>query len=139
LVKGYHTLIRLHQYRVDEKRRALGELLGQVADLENQSTELENQILVEQDVARAAPDNVGMFYGEYAAAAVQKRTNLAHAIDEVEGHITVAQDEMRTEYKELKVYEISQETVDTAEQKEQDREEQAFLDELGQEAHRRKK
>ncbi len=101
--KGYQTLIRLHQYHVDEKRRALGNLLGQVANLENQSSELENQILVEQDVARSAPENVGMFYGDYAAAAVQKLSDLTQAITKVESHITVAQDEMRTEYKDLKV------------------------------------
>ena len=136
--KGYQTLIRLHQYHVDEKRRALGNLLGQVANLENQSSELENQILVEQDVARSAPENVGMFYGDYAAAVVQKLSDLTQAITKVESHITVAQDEMRTEYKDLKVYEISQETIDTAEKKERDRQETAFLDELGQEAYRRK-
>ena len=79
-----------------------------------------------------------MFYGDYAAAAVQKLSDLTQAITKVESHITVAQDEMRTEYKDLKVYEISQETIDTAEKKERDRQETAFLDELGQEAYRRK-
>lgn len=138
MAKGFQTLIRLHQFRVDEKRRALGELLGHVADLENQSTELESQILAEQDIARNAADNVGMYYGEYAAAAVQKRTNIAQAISSVEEHITVAQDEMRTEFKELKVYEISQDTLDSAETLKNNREEQAFLDEIGQESHRRK-
>ena len=57
--KDLNTLIRFHQYRVDEKRRALGELLGEVADLEQQSVHLEREIVTEQEVANSAPDRLG--------------------------------------------------------------------------------
>ena len=40
MAKDFHALIRLYQYRVDEKRRALGVLLGNVARLENERDRL---------------------------------------------------------------------------------------------------
>lgn len=137
--KDLHTLIRLHQYRVDEKRRSLGELLGEVANLEQQSDQLEKQMIIEQEVANSAPDTVGMFYGEYATSAVNKRGVLAEEIGGVEQRIAVAQEEMRAEFKDMKVYEISQAKRDEIATLDANRQEQAILDELGQEAHRRRR
>jgi flagellar protein FliJ len=139
MAKELHTLIRLHQYRVDDKRRSLGELLGEVADLEQKGENLEREIVSEQSIANSAPESFGMFYGEYATAAVQKREDISHEISGVEEKIAVAQEEMRVEFKDLKVFEITQEARDEADALESTREEQAILDELGQEAHRRRR
>ncbi len=139
MARDLHTLIRLHQYRVDDKRRSLGELLGEVANLEKQGENLEKEIVSEQSIANSAPESIGMFYGEYAAAAVQKRENISLEIAGVEEKIVVAQEEMRVEFKDLKVFEITQEARDEADALEASREEQAILDELGQEAHRRRR
>ena len=139
MVKDLHTLIRLHQYRVDDKRRSLGELLGEVANLEQQGEHLEREIVVEQEIASSAPDSVGMFYGEYATAAVNKREEISLQISSFEEKIAVAQEEMRLEFKDMKVFEITQESRDETAAKEAAKEEQAILDELGQEAHRRRK
>jgi flagellar protein FliJ len=139
MVKDLHTLIRLHQYRVDDKRRSLGELLGEVTNLEQQGEHLEREIVTEQEIANSAPDSVGMFYGEYATAAVNKREEILLQITGFEEKIAVAQEEMRIEFKDMKVFEITQESRDETAAKEAAKEEQAILDELGQEAHRRRK
>ncbi len=136
--KDLHTLIRLHQYRVDAKRRSLGELLGEVAALEQQSEQLEQQIVFEQEIANSAPDTVGMFYGDYATAAVNKRGSISQQIGGVEERIAVAQEEMRAEFNDMKVYEISQDKRDKIASLEATRQEQAVLDELGQESYRRR-
>jgi hypothetical protein len=133
-----YTLIRLYKYRVDEKRRALRELLGEVASLEKESEVLENQIISEQTVAKSASDNIGMFYGEYAKVAVDKRKKIKEEIIIFEDRISLAQEEMRLEYKEMKVFDITQNSRDEFEAKELLKEEQGILDELSQEVHRRK-
>jgi flagellar FliJ protein len=138
MAKGLHRLIRLHQYRVDEKRRSLGKLLGEAALLEEKSKNLEHEIIAEQEIANLAPDSVGMFYGHYATAAVKKREQIALEIDGFAKSIAVAQEEMREEYKDMKVFVITQESHDRTVALETIKEEQAILDELGQEAYRRR-
>lgn len=138
MAKGFQTLIRLHQWRVDEKRRALGQLLSEAVQLEGQATTLENEIQSEKQTALADPVGAGAYYGAYAAAAIDKRHNIAAAREELEGEIAVAQDEMRKEYRDLKSYELSQEARDNREEAERMTAEQAVLDELGLELFRRR-
>ena len=76
--KDFSTLIRMHKYRVDEKRRSLGKLLGAVATLKKKSENLEDEIISEQKTASAAPDNIGMFYGAYAKEVVNKRYKMGY-------------------------------------------------------------
>jgi flagellar FliJ protein len=135
--KNLNTLIRLHKYRVDEKRRSLGELLGEVATLETRSKNLEHEIITEQQTASAAPDSVGMFYGAYAKEVVNKRNEILTQISDFEAQITATQEEMRSEYQDLKIFEISQERRDQITALETTKMEQATLDELGLETHRR--
>jgi flagellar FliJ protein len=137
--KNLNTLIRLHKYRVDEKRRSLGELLGEVASLETRSKNLEHEIIAEQKTASAAPDSVGMFYGAYAKEVVNKRNEILTQISDFEAQITATQEEMRSEYQDLKIFEISQERRDQITALETTKMEQATLDELGLETHRRRR
>jgi len=137
--KALHSLIRLHQHRVDEKRRELGGMIAVVTDLERQASTLEAQILDEQDIAKSSPDLAGVLYGNYAAHSILRREQFAAAITEMEEKLAVAQDEMREEYRDLKGYELTQEARDKTEALEQARTEQAILDEIGLNAHRRRK
>lgn len=136
--KNLSALIRLHQHRVDEKRRALGELLNDIAHLEQKREYLNKQILSEQMVANSASDTVGMFYGAFAKAAVSKRNDILQEISDVEQKIVDAQEEMRIQYNDLKIFEITQETRDKISAMETAKTDQLILDELGQEAYRRR-
>jgi flagellar FliJ protein len=133
-----HTLIRLYKYKVDEKRRTLSELFGEIASLEKKDNHLASEIISEQEATKSAPDNVGMFYGEYAEEAFSKREKIKEQIISLEEKIALAQEAMRIEFKEMKVFETTQTSRDQAEALELVKEAQKILDELSQEVHRRK-
>ena len=139
MTKDLNAVIRLHKYIVDEKRRELGALLGQVRALEDQAENLELEIVIEQRAADEAPEEAGFLYGPYAASAVGRRQHLKEATAEIEEKIAIAQEDMRAEFKELKVFEITKEARDDIAEKELAREEQNVLDELGLDRHRRQK
>ena len=138
MVKDLSTLIRLHKYRVDEKRRSLGELLGAVATLQKKSEILEDEIILEQQTASAAPESIGMFYGAYAKEVVNKRNEILEEISNFEKKIAEKQEEMSIEYKDLKIFEITQEAREKIAASEVTKTEQMILDELGQESFRRR-
>ena len=139
MAKSLHTLIRLHQHRVDEKRRELGGMLAVVSDLERQAAALEDKIIKEQSIAKSSPDLAGILYGNFAAHSILRREQFAAAIREMEEKLVVAQGEIREEYRGLKGFELTQEARDLADSLEQSRSEQAVLDEIGITAHLQKK
>jgi flagellar export protein FliJ len=138
MARGLQGIMRFRRYQIDQARRELGKLLNEVAILERGASDLEVQIVAEQRAANEHPAEAGFIYGQYAQRAITQRARFAHAIQVMEGRITEAQDELRTEYKELKVVEIAQEHRDAAEAAEADRAAQNVLDEIGIELHRRR-
>ena len=138
MAKSLHTLIRLHQYRVDEKRRELGGMLAIVSDLERQADALEDKMIKEQDIAKSSPDLAGILYGNFAAHSILRREQFAAAILEMEEKLVIAQGEIREEYRDLKGFELTQEARDLADSVEQSRSELAVLDEIAINAHRQK-
>ena len=136
MAKGLNTLIRLHQFRVDEKRREIGGMIAVIDDLERQARELEYQLLEEQSIAGASPDEAGILFGNYAAHYILKKEQFSVAIREMEEKLETAQEELREEYKDLKGVELTQEARDNREALEEARAEQAVLHEIGQNLHR---
>ena len=55
---GLHTLIRLHKWRLDEKRRALSELQALADKLAQDTARLEREITAEQEIARTSPEGL---------------------------------------------------------------------------------
>lgn len=138
MARGLQGITRVRRYQVDQARRDLGKLLGEVAVLEKGAADLEAQIVTEQRAAADHPAEAGFIYGQYAQRAITQRARFAHAIQETERRIAEAQEGLRTQFRELKVVEIAQENRDTAEEMEAARAEQAVLDEIGIELHRRR-
>jgi flagellar export protein FliJ len=136
MARGLQGVIRFRRHQVDEARRALGVLLGHAAELERRVLALEQEILDEQQVAAAKPEEAGFIYGPYALRAIQRRAQLARARQEVEQRIARAQDGVRQEFRDLKVFEIAQDHRDAAEEKESQVAEQAVLDEVGLQLYR---
>jgi flagellar export protein FliJ len=130
MAKGLHTLIRIHEWDVDEKRRFLARLLNHINALERQGRNLETEIKREQGVA-AASQEVIFAYGAYAEAAICRRENIADNIVRAEIEIVAAQDVLTEAYRELKTYEIAQENRQHEEKLEFGRKEQAELNEIG--------
>ncbi len=135
MAKDLHTLIRLNKWQVDEKRRALGELLQQLYVLENALKALGEELKREQQAAAQSPDEAGFLYGYYADAVIQRREILEEAIRQQEVKVEEAQEELREAMGELKKYELVQEERDREAAKEEERKEQAVLDEIGLRKH----
>jgi len=131
LAKNIHSLIRLHDWEVDEKRRALGDLLRTVTALEERAQKLEDDMVAEQKAAAESPAEAGMYYGNYAEVVIVRREEFAKAIAEVEEQILEARDVLAEAYRELKKYEVVQENRDAAERAEIARRDQIMLDDLG--------
>ena len=68
-----------------------------------------------------------------------RREYYADTISDVEKKISEAQEEVRQEFKDLKVFEITQDSRDEIENLEERRRDSAFLDEIGQQRHQRRK
>ena len=100
MAKDLKAIVRLHKYIVDEKRRDLGALLGEVLDLEHRAKNLEVEIVSEQNAAQQSPEEAGYLYGPYAAEAIARRQQIMDATVEFEEKIAVAQEEMRENLEE---------------------------------------
>jgi len=138
VAKHLKNLIRLNDWQVEEKQRALGDLLNAVAALEAKRRQLEEELVRERKAAAEAPSEIGIYYGNFAKAALVRRRALEQAIAEGEAEVAAARDRLREAYRELKKYEVAQAQRDAREAAERDHREQLFLDEIGIQAFVRK-
>ncbi|MDP6805614.1 MAG: hypothetical protein QF902_09835 [Rhodospirillales bacterium] len=133
------TLIRLHEWTVDEKRRALGVLLAEFGALEDAARDLETELVAEQRAAAVEPELAGFGYGMYAVGVIYRRGRLADSTAEAEAMIEAAREELHDAYEELKKYEITDATRKRRDADEADRLERIELDEIGLQGFRRKR
>ncbi|MEO5374172.1 MAG: flagellar export protein FliJ [Alphaproteobacteria bacterium] len=136
--KDLKSLIRFSKWGVDEKRRALGEMLRREAEVVEAQDQLEAELRHEQQVAAADMEGIGMVYSAYAHRYMARREDLAQTLANVQGLIAKAQDELAEAYRELKTYEISQANREKRQREEEGRRDQAVLDEIGLNLHRRR-
>jgi len=135
-VKGLPNLIRLHRWRLDEKRRNLAELERLAAGLREQGRRIEDELKAEQKAAGASPE-AGYAYGSYANAVIARRAKLAASLAEAKVKIAQAAADVTESFQELKRLEIAQSHREQAARQRADKAEQAMLDELGASSHRR--
>ena len=126
---GLHTLIRLHKWRLDEKRRALAELQALADKLAQDTARLEREITAEQEIARTSPE-AAFGYGNFAKQAIERRRRLAQSVAQVEQQIAEATEEMAEAFQELKRYELAQEGRDRRDEAKRKVRENAALDEI---------
>lgn len=108
-MKSRESIIRLHRFKVDEARRKLQALEGMKAELEKKGSELEVTVAAEQ--RRAIEDEIGRYaYPGFARAINSRRDNLNKSLELVEGQIAAAQEELNAAYRELKKFELAEET-----------------------------
>jgi len=135
-MRSRDSLIRLHRFQVDEKRRQVAEIETMIADFRQKEAELEQQILVEQE--RAGVSDVSHYaYPTFAKAARDRRENLLKSIDGLTGQLDEAKEELSAAFAELKKYELLEEKETMRAKAEQSAREQSELDEVGLSMHRR--
>lgn len=135
-MKGLPNLIRLHRWRLDEKRKNLAELERLAEELRDQGRRIEEEMRAEQAAAGASTE-AGFAYAAYARAVIARRAKLAASLADAKAKIAAAAVEVTESFQELKRLELAQEHRITAERQRTARLDQAVLDELGIALHRR--
>ena len=129
-MKSRETLIRLKKFQVDEKRRRVAQIEGMIAEFQRMSSELDREILSEQD--RAGINDPSHFaYPTYAKAAIQRRENLTRSADELKIQLEDAKSALAEAFEELKKVELLDERDQARERAEENAREQADLDSIG--------
>ena len=136
-MKGLPTLIRLHQWRLDQKRRELAELERLLAGLIAQLDKLEAEVKAEQAFA-ANSETMGFAYASFAAAAIERRKKLEQSMVEANVRIVEKHAEVTAAFHEVKRYEIAHREALRRAAHELARIERAELDEIALNSHRLK-
>ena len=139
MAANFDTLVRLHEWRVDEARRKLGDILRLIGEFEDRAAALEIELKEEQRVAAGAPEQAGFLYGAYATGVIERREGLAADIARTEEDAAVVQEEVREAYRELKKYEITRDNRQRREAEEMARLDQTELDEVALQTFRQKR
>lgn len=136
--KSLSGMIRLHKWQLDEQRRNLVELEKMRDDLLKKFTDLEEELAQEQDrVANSAMINIS--YAAYATVVMERRENLEKSLAEIKVSVEDMKDQVAESFKELKKYEVVEQREFDRQQAEFNRRQQADLDELSINLHRRKR
>ena len=136
--KDLHSLIRLRKWDVDEKQRALGQLLRREETILDNLAALEAEKRREAEFVGKADPVKGLTFAAYLQRCDQRKDVMNSLLAELQRSIEEARDELGESYRRLKTFEVTQEKRDLEEAKEEDRREQIELDEIGLTLHRRK-
>ncbi|MAB15032.1 flagellar export protein FliJ [Parvibaculum sp.] len=135
-MRNRESLIRLHKFQVDERRRKVAEIELLLTEFRNKERELEAQVLAEQEKAGIS-DEAHFAYPMFAKSVQKRRTNILQSIADLEVQLGAAQEELAAAFRELKKYELMEESRKRKMQKQTQRLEQAALDEIALQIHRR--
>lgn len=132
-------LIKLRRHGIDERQKALAQLLRQAETLEAKKQELRDTLEREKDIAENADTkDYAAFFGAYAEGVQKQIEKIDGELKKLEVRIQIAQDDIRNAFAELKKVEIVQKQREEKDRKKQDAKEAAELDEIAIEGFRRK-
>ena len=104
-MRSRDTLVRLHRFRRDEKRRQAGDIEAMIADLMRKYDDLDHQVKLEEQ--RTGVTDANHFnYSMQAKAARGRRDNLLKSIGELKDQLAVAQTGLEEEEGELRKVEL---------------------------------
>ena len=134
-MRNRESLIRLHKFQVDEKRRKVAELELMLSEFRQRERDLEAQVEAEQ--RKAGISDVAHFaYPMFAKSVIRRRENILESIEGIEVQLEVAKEELAAAFRELKKYELLEDSRKRKVRKAAMRVEQAELDEIALSIHR---
>lgn len=133
-MKSRDTLLKLKRFQVDDKRRQVVQIETMIAEFERMATDLDREILQEQEKA-GIHDVAHYAYPTYAKAAQGRRDNLMRSADELRGQLADAQSALAEAFEELKKIEILEERDSARERLAEAARDQAEMDRIGLAAH----
>jgi flagellar FliJ protein len=137
-VKGLAALIRLHRWRLDEKRRELSDLERIEDQFLADDRRLDAEVAAEQAFAQSNAGIGSFTYGGFAAGILERRKRIAMSLTEVRRRIEGKRAEVAEAFQELKRYEITQAERLKQEKIELERRAQTALDEISLVQHQRR-
>ncbi len=127
-MKSRESLIRVHRFQVDEKRRTVVQIETMIVDFDTKIADLEHQIDAEQK--KSGIDDVTHFaYPTFAKAAIVRRDNLEASKQELGAQLEEAKNELAAAFSELKRMELLAEREEMKVRRAQMVREQTGLDE----------
>ncbi|MDI9349125.1 MAG: flagellar FliJ family protein [Candidatus Symbiobacter sp.] len=134
-IKSLETLIRHHKWLLEERRRALNELLTERDLVQGHIDRTDAKIASEREflrlqLGRADYHHSAELYAGFADDARAFRAGQVVRLGEVNRRIDAAQDTVTEAYRELKKYQIAQDTARASAKSEFDRREQIRLDDM---------
>lgn len=139
-MKVRHSLIRLHKWQADEKRKQLAKLQALRSDLLGKAAMLDASVAREQVVVSATQggdSDLAFAYAPFAHVAIRQRENLLRSITAVELSVADEEDAVAEAYKALKRHEIAAATQELRETSERNRKAQIVSDEQALQSHTR--
>jgi flagellar FliJ protein len=130
------TLIRVHRWKLDERRRQLGELERLLERLGSEAVRLAQELVREQRVAGASPE-ANYAYAGYARELTARRQKLAASISEVESQLIVAREALAESFGEVKRYEIAAANRQKRDRATLERRQRIVQDEVAMQVYRR--
>jgi len=102
-MKSREGLIRAKRFKVEEKRRQVGQIESMIAEFERMTKDLDDQVTAEQE--RSGIHDADHFaYPTFAKAAIQRRDNLIASISELRERLNLAEGECSEAIEELAKY-----------------------------------
>lgn len=136
MTKTLETLIRLHQFTLDERRRELKEVQEREDALKAQLAELAARVEKERQMAAESPE-YGAAYSRFVTWARDERRRLERAVQDMQPELEQARDRMAEAFAEKKRVEITRDNRQEEEEMDRKHREQIELDEVGMQRHRR--
>ena len=134
-MKSRESLIRLHRFQVDEKRRQVADIESMLEDFQRKERDLEAQVVQEQEKAGIS-DVAHYAYPMFAKSMRARRDNMIESMSELSRQLEQAREELADAYRELKKYELVEQSRQRRAKREAARSEQNVLDAVSLNMHR---
>ncbi|HXQ51558.1 MAG TPA: flagellar FliJ family protein [Stellaceae bacterium] len=131
------SLIRLHRWQLDERRRDLAALDALEGKLRQERARLDAEEKSEQAIA-AASSEAATAYGAFARHLVERRQRLDQSLASVAEQIEIAREALADAHRDVKRYEIAAANRALAQRKRLERQQQRVMDDIGIETYRRR-
>lgn len=140
-MKDFKNLIRLHKWRLDERRAQLRALEHQIEALKSRIKYIEDDHRIQQELkTRTVLEEVhydGAIYGQYIISFEEKKTSIYKELSQLEEQMIQLIEDITIIFQELKKFEISQENQDIEERDKANKMLQGELDDIGLSIKRR--
>jgi flagellar protein FliJ len=136
-VSALDSLIRLHRWQADERRRHLADLEGLARQLTEESQRLDREEAREQTAAAATPE-AALTYAAYVRRLLERRRKLAQSQAELAEQIERSRTALAEAFQEVKRYETMAANRLRQQQRQEERRQQRALDGLGAQVFRRR-